>query len=106
MALSISLNRARANITEAGVPLSTLAICCGLRPTSLSSAYRGLMSLDSEKEARLLTISFRLLELKQALMPLQFPTDAGDVVRLLDQLESGRVTLEQIHEMVEKLFGN
>jgi hypothetical protein len=106
MAVSITLNRARTNITEAGVSLATLAVLGELRPTTLSSIYRGVMALDSEKEARLLTISFRLLELQQALAPFDLPKEAGDVARLLAQLEDGRITLDEVRDMVVKMIGS
>lgn len=106
MAVSITLNRARANINEANVSLATLAVLGDLRPTTLSSVYRGVMTLASVKEARLLTVSFRLLELQQALAPFDLPKEAGDVGRLLARLEDGLVTLEEIRSMVGKMIGS
>lgn len=103
--VSVYLSRARANVEAAGVPLSVLAALCDVRPTSLSSAYREVMRLDGEKEARLFTVSCRLLELKQALDPLELPRQAGSVERMVQQLESGQVTLEEIRVFVARVVG-
>jgi hypothetical protein len=103
--VSIYLSRARENVESAGVPLNILAVLCGIKPTSLSSAYREVMRLDSEKEARLFTISCRLLELKQALSPLELPRQAGSVERMVHQLESGQVTLDEIRASVGRMVG-
>jgi hypothetical protein len=105
MAISITLNRARLNLTDAGIPLATLAVLGDLRPTTLSGVYRGVQSIDSMKEARLFTVSCRLLELKQALAPCEMPKEANDVRRLLVQLEDGHVTLDEIREMVGRMVG-
>jgi hypothetical protein len=105
VAVSIYLSRARANVEAADVPLSVLAALCDVKPTSLSSAYREVMRLDSEKEARLFTVSCRLLELKQALEPLQLPRQAGNVKRMVQQMESGAVTLDEIRAAVGRMVG-
>src|SRR5450432_4027802 len=104
MAVSTMLNRARMNITDAGISMATLAVLADLRPTTLSGVHRGVQMLDSVKEARLLTISFRLLELKQALAPLELPKEASDVAKILAQLEEGRISLGEIREYTGKMF--
>src|SRR5260221_6810173 len=97
--LPILLVRARQNVETAGVPVSVLAVVCELRRTTWSSAYRGTMNLGGQKESELFTTSCRLLELAQALAPLQIPREADDVSRMLRQLEGGAISLEEIRDM-------
>src|SRR5713226_7496729 len=100
---SITLNRAKQNMRDANVPMAVLAQVAGLRPTSLSSVFRGVMTLDSRVEARLLTVSCRILEISQALTPLQMPDDAGDVSRLVAQLEDGQISLQDIRDSLARM---
>jgi len=102
---SLTLERAKQNVIGCAVPLATLAQVAGLRPTSLSSVYRGVMLLPSETEARLFTISCRIAELHQALLPLRLPDGADDLRRLVEHLESGGTSLEEIRDAVTKMAG-
>jgi hypothetical protein len=102
---SLTLSRAKQNMADANVPMATLALVCGLRPTSLSSAFRGVMNLPSTTEARLFSASCRVLEITQALSPLLPPNDANELGRLLVQLEDGHISLEDIRAAVKRLFG-
>ena len=102
---SITLNMAKQNMTSAGVPMATLAIICGVRPSTLSSAYRGAMSLHSIIEADLLSKSGHILKIVRNLDPLRPPDDANEFGRLVAQLEDGHISLEDIRAAVKRLFG-
>ncbi len=102
---SITLNLMKQNAQSAGVPMSVLAQICDLRPTSLSSAFRGVMTLPSTIEARLLTVSCRVLEITQALSPLRAPNDANELGLLVAQLEDAHISLEDIRAAVQRMFG-
>jgi len=103
--VSITLNKAKQNMAEANVPMATLALICGLRPTTLSSAYREVMTLPSTTETRLLTVACRLLDLREVLSPLRLPDGHEDLGRLIAQLEDGHVSLEEIRAAVQRVFG-
>ena len=103
--VSITLNRMKQNAQDAGVPMSVLAQICELRPTSLSSAFRGVMTLPSTTEARLFAVSCRVLEITQALSPLRVPNDSNDLGHLVAQIEDGRTTLDDISAAVKRMFG-
>jgi len=102
---SLTLERAKRNMVDCGIPVTVLAQVGGVRPTTLSSVFRGVMALHSETEARLLTISCRIAELHQAISPLRLPDGRDDVRRLVEQLESGAVTLEEIRTAVARMVG-
>jgi hypothetical protein len=102
---SITLNMMKQNAQAAGVPMSVLAQIGGVRPTTLSSVFRGVMTLDSKIEARLHTVSCRVLEITQALLPLRAPDDANELGRLVVQIEDGRTTLDDIRAAVQRMFG-
>jgi hypothetical protein len=102
---SITLNRMKQNAQDSGVPMATVGLICGVRPTSLSSAFRGVMTLSSHVEARLFQVSCRALELRDAFQPLRLPDNDKDLGRLVEELESGRLTLDGIRADVKRMFG-
>jgi hypothetical protein len=102
--ISTTLARFRENLLAANVSHATAATLCGLKPSTLSSAFREIMSLGGLKESELLTTSFRLLELKEALEPLGLPTSIGALQHLIKRLENGSLTPEQIRAVVTTLF--
>jgi hypothetical protein len=103
---SITLNRAKQNMADASVPMATLAQIAGLRPTSMSSVFRGTMTLDSNEELRLFTLSCRVLELKIALDPVRLPDDWRDVAKMVAALEDQRVSLDEIRAAVSRMVGS
>jgi hypothetical protein len=102
--ISATLARFRENLLAAGVSHATAATLCGLKPSTLSSAFREIMQLESTKEAELLTISFRLLELREALKPLGMPESVGDLEQLLNRMKDGSITPEKVRETVSLIF--
>jgi hypothetical protein len=102
--ISTTLANFRENLLTAGVSHATAATLCGLKPSTLSSAFREIMRLDSTKEAELLTVSYRLVKLRNALKPLTLPESAGDLRQLLNNLEDGLITPETIKEAVSLIF--
>ena len=102
--ISISLAKFRENLLAADVSHATAATLCGLKPSTLSSAFREIMNLGGPKEAELLTVSFRLLELREALTPLGMPESVGVLEHLLARMKNGSITPEKIRETVDSLF--
>ncbi len=102
--ISATLARFKENLLAAGVSHATAATLCGLKPSTLGSAFREIMTLPSLKESELLTVSFRLLELREALKPLSLPESISDLKQLLARLEDGSITPEKIREAVSILF--
>lgn len=102
--ISTTLARFKENLLAADVSHATAATLCGLKPSTLSSAFREITNLGGPKEAQLLTISFRLLELREALKPLGMPESVGDLEFLLDRMKNGSITPERIRETVSGLF--
>jgi hypothetical protein len=103
--ISVTLARARENLKAAGVPHSTAALLVGLRPSTLTSAFREASRLDSIREAELLSVSARCLELRESFSPFGLPEDRESLQALVDGLTSGRLTLDHIRESVRGFLG-
>jgi hypothetical protein len=102
--ISTTLARFKENLLAAGVSHATAATLVGLKPSTLSSAFREIMNLGGPKEAELLTTSFRLLELREALKPLGMPESVGDLEHLLDRMKDGSTSPEKIRETISSLY--
>ncbi len=61
------------------------------------------MTLDSNEELRLFTLSCRVLELKIALDPVRLPDDWRDVAKMVAALEDQRVSLDEIRAAVSRM---
>jgi hypothetical protein len=103
---SITLNLVKHNAETAGISAATLAKLFGVSAGSMSNAFRGIGYFGAEKEAALLTLTTRLIELQEALRPLREPTSVDDLRRLLDALEESGVTPEFVRSKVSEIFGN
>jgi len=103
--VSITLNRARTNMEAAKISTATLARLCDIAPSTLSAAYREQVYLGSEMEAKLLTMSTRLLNLQAAVTPLREPTNVNDLRRMLDHVEANKIEHDKIREVVWSLLG-
>ena len=88
------------------MPHSTAALLVGLRPSTLTSAFREASRLDSIREARLLTVSARCVELRDSFHPFGLPGDYESLQALVDGLTSGRLTVKEISESVEGFLGS
>jgi hypothetical protein len=102
---SLTLTRAKQIMTDCNVPMAVLAQVAGLRPTSISSVFRGVMSLDSVTEARLLTIACKIAELKSALEPCRLPDDWESVAKMVAALAEKHVTTDEIRAAVSRMVG-
>jgi hypothetical protein len=102
---SITLNRAKQVMTDCGMPMAVLAQVCGVRPSSISSVFRGVMTLDLKTEARLLSVACRISELKGALEPVRLPDEWESVAKMVEGLEIGRVSLDEIRAAVSRMLG-
>jgi hypothetical protein len=89
----------------AGISAATLARLFGISPASLSNAFRDIGYLGSEREAELLTLSLRIVELQEALRPLREPTNVDDLRQLLDHAEVNGISPDKVRETVSSLFG-
>jgi len=100
---STILNRVSENLRAAGCSRGVLAAVCGLKASTLSSAYTGVVVLG-HREAELLTASHRILDAATALKPLPLPDDAESVAVLVNRLTDGTLTTERIRQVVSELF--
>ncbi len=100
---SVTLARIDENVRTAGLSRGNFALICGLKPSTLSAAYNSIVNLGGPREAELLTISFRLVELREACKPFALPSDANMVRQLVERV-GGAVTMEQIRETISSLF--
>ena len=103
--ISITLAKFKDNLLAAGVSHAAAATLGGLKPSTLSSAFRGITRLESTKEAELLTISFRLLELEAALRPLKLPENVSYLEQLLARVKNEEITPALIRSFVSRIFG-
>src|SRR5437899_399339 len=97
---SVTLARIDENVRTAGLSRANFALVCGVKPSTLSAAYNSIVNLGGRREAELLTVSFRLVELREACKPFALPSDASMVGQLVERVMSGEVTMEQIRETV------
>ena len=88
----------------AGVSHAAAALLVGLRPSTLTSAFRQASRLDSRVEANLLTVSARLVELRENFAPFGLPEDNTSLQRLVDAMLDGRLTQEKIRETISFLL--
>jgi hypothetical protein len=102
--ISTTLARARENLRIANVPHAAAALLVDLRPSTLTSAFREASRLDSRTEARLLTVSARLVELRESFAPFGLPEDSSSLQRLVDRMLDGSLTQERIREVVSNLL--
>ena len=66
---SVTLARIDENVRTAGLSRGNFALICGLKPSTLSAAYNSVVNLGGPREAELLTVSYRLVELREACKP-------------------------------------
>jgi len=64
------------------------------------------MNLGGPRESQLLTMSFRLVEMREACKPFALPSDANMVRQLVERLMRGELTAEMIRERISSLFEN
>ncbi len=101
---STILNRVAEYLRAAGCSRAILATVCGLKASTLSAAYTGVVVLGGPRESELLTASHRILDAANALHPLPLPEDAASVAVLVSKLTDGTLTAEKIRETVSILF--
>src|SRR6266852_1587802 len=101
---SVTLARIDENLRAAGVSRGVFAIICGLKHSTLSAAYQSVVNLGGPREDELLTVSHRLLDLSTSLEPFALPSNADMVRVLVEKLQDGRLTKDEIREKVSSLF--
>lgn len=102
---SITLGHVKRNMQVAGVSIATLARVGGLAPSTLVNAFRDLGYLGAERERDLFQLTIHLLEIQDALKPLELPTAADDLRRLLNACQEQGVAPETIRAKVNEIFG-
>jgi hypothetical protein len=102
--ISATLTRARENLKAAGVSHAAAALLVDLRPSTLTSAFREASRLDSRIEANLLTVSAKLVELRESFAPFGLPEDSTSLQCLVDAMIDGRLTADKIRETVSSLL--
>src|SRR5260370_10516817 len=101
---SVTLGRIDENVRAAGLSRAAFAIVCGVKPSTLSAAYNSIVNLGGPREAELLTVSYRLVELRTACEPFTLPPNTNMVRVLVQRLQGGTLTTERIRQMVSRLF--
>src|SRR6266481_9868648 len=101
---STTLARIDENVRAAGISRAAFAIVCGVKPSTLSAAYNSIVNLGGPREAELLTASYRLVELHAACAPFSLPSNASMLRVLLEKIQDGRLSAEEIRRMVSSLF--
>ncbi len=101
---SVTLARIDENVRAAGLSRAAFAIVCGVKPSTLSAAYNSIVNLGGPREAELLTVSYRLVELRTACEPFTLPPNTNMVRVLVQRLQGGTLTTERIRQMVSSLF--
>lgn len=101
--ISTLLARADENLRAAGVSRAVLAVVVGMKPSSLSAAFNGVVNLG-HREGEVLTASHRILDAAIGCQPFLLPKDAQAVKVLVTKLADGALTTDQIRERVAFLF--
>jgi len=101
---SVTLARIDENLRAARVSRATFAVVVRVKPSTLSAAYNSIINLGGPREAELLTASYRLVELRAACEPFALPPNANMVRVLVEKIQDGRLSAEEIREVVSRLF--
>jgi hypothetical protein len=101
---SITLTKVDQNLRAAGCTRGLFALVCNLKPSTFSAMFSGVVNLGGEREAELLTVSHRLVELREACEPFALPSDADAVRVLVQRFSEGSLTTEMIRAAVATLF--
>src|SRR5690348_5112318 len=101
---SVTLSRIDENVRTAGLSRANFALVCGVKPSTLAAAYNNIVNLGGPREAELLTISFRLVELREACTPFALPSDANRLRQLVHRVMDGAMTVNEVRETISSLF--
>jgi hypothetical protein len=103
---SVTLARIDENLRAAGISRAAFATICDLKASTLSAAFQSIVNLGGAREAEMLTVSYRLAELRTACEPFTLPPNANMVRVLVNRLQDGTLTQEKIRAAVSSLFEN
>ncbi len=103
--VSPSMQRVKSRIDALGVSGATFATSCGLKPSMFSDLLRGIRS-SGATEHKLATTSELLVELADAIAPLQIPNDPANLTRLLHHMQENGVTVEAVRSAIGSVFGD
>lgn len=96
MAATLRLTELEKICASSGIPLTTVALTCGVKASSLGAARQGTMRFSQMQEDALVEVAERLALLKTSLHPLQLPVDAGELQKLVRGFEDGVFGLTDI----------
>jgi hypothetical protein len=102
--VSTTLQRIDENLRAAGCSRALFSMVARVKPPTFGAAFQGLTNLGAEKEAALLTLSYRVREAAEACAPFSLPTNAEKLRVLIDRLMDETLTVEEIKEKVSSLF--
>jgi hypothetical protein len=98
-------NRLNERMKILGVSAAFIAALGRVLPSVLSDAFRGNRALSNEKATELLLVTSRLIELVDAVKPLQLPLkNAADTIRILDHLEHEGIDAPTVRTKISALF--
>jgi hypothetical protein len=87
--------RARDLAAQLNLRNDFVAALCGITPTKLSSAFRGVAELKNEQSKRLVNTLLRIAELQTALFPLSLdmrnPKACQDVLEAFEGLDAATI---------------
>ena len=99
-----SERRVQERMAALGLSAANLAVVSGISATKISNAFRGLREFDSIESTKLLAVTSELIELVEAVRPLQLPTNAADLARILDHLRREQIPPDRVREAITRLF--
>jgi hypothetical protein len=104
MAPSTQIVRVQQRITDLGLPASTFARVCGLTPSALSQAMRGVIQLSGPVEKKLADASVRLTQIENAIRPLALPVHADMLKQILEHVEKNPESVAALGTVIRGIF--
>lgn len=103
MAATEKLTNLEKICTSSGIALGTVAVICGVKPSTLGAARQGAVKLSPVMEDTLTETADRLSILKVMFAPLQLPADANDLRRRIRSFEDGVFSPNDVGEFKGKV---
>ena len=102
--IPIQLTRAQERLAALKIPLSIFAQAIGLTPSALSQATRGVFRLSAGKEREVAEVSLMLVELNDALRPVEISRDPDNLRVVVQHIQKHGVDPQAVREAMSRLF--
>ncbi len=97
--------RIASRLRDLGASLIFLSVLADMPPTRLSFGLRGLKPLSNSDAEKLLNLTQRLVELRDAMLPIPIAlTQPAVVEAFLERLDQKGLGPEEIRALVQKIF--